>query len=57
MDDISGILVDIPSSIVEKHLSLVLGGYGRVPGEPLPFWMMFDGAIWTNPAFLMRILS
>ena len=49
VDEISDILVDIPSSIVEKHLPLVLDGYERVPDEPLPFWMMFDGAIWTNP--------
>lgn len=45
------ILVDIPSSIINKDITLVVEGHGfnkKLDG-PLPFWLIMAGHIWNNP--------
>ena len=44
------ILVDIPKNVLSKKITLALDGYEQPLNEPLPFWMIFDGSIWSNPS-------
>jgi len=48
VSNIFEILVDIPQTILDKHISLDLDGYKHVINGPLPFWMIMSGDLWTN---------
>ena len=48
------ITVKMPKSVLDKHISLDLDGWSKPMQEPLPFWMIFDGAVWLNPSVSNR---
>jgi len=50
VSNIFEILVDIPQTILDKHISLDLDGYQHVINGPLPFWMIMSGDLWLNPS-------